>query len=68
MYPILLMIPYACDKNFDFHSDNDIKWFENNYMKMNSHKCHLFISGHKFEHLLAKMVMTKFGKQELLKF
>ena len=32
-----------------------IKWFEDNYMKINSDKCHLFISGHKFEHLWAKI-------------
>ena len=67
MYPILLMIPYACDKNFDFHSDIDIKWFENNYMKMNSDKCHLFISGHKFEHLLAKIGNDKIWKTRTVK-
>ena len=32
-----------------------MKWFENNYMKMNSDKCHPFISGNKFEHLWAKI-------------
>ena len=32
-----------------------MKWFENNYMKMNSDKCHLFISGNQFEHLWAKI-------------
>ena len=35
-------------------------------MKMNSDKCHLFNSSHKFEHLSAKIVKMKFGKQELL--
>ena len=25
-----------------------IEWFENNYTKRNSDKCHLFISGNKF--------------------
>ena len=54
--------PYACDKNLEFvltklenHSDIVIKWFENNYMKMNSEKCHPLISGHIFENLLAKI-------------
>ena len=54
--------PYVYDKNLEFvvtklenHSDIVIKWFEDNYMKMNSDKCHLFISGHKFEHLWAKI-------------
>ena len=54
--------PYVCDKNLEFaltklenHSDIAINWFEDNYMKMNSDKCHLFISGHTFEHLRAKI-------------
>ena len=28
-----------------------IEWFESNYMKLNKSKCHLLISGHKFENL-----------------
>ena len=43
---------YVCDKNLAFvlakleeNSNIAMKWFENNYMKMNSGKCHLFISG-----------------------
>ena len=64
MYVILPMIQhlYFCGKNLDFvltkldeHSIMAIEWFENNYMKMNSVKCHLFISGNKFEHLCAKI-------------
>ena len=54
--------PYVCGKNLVFvptklenHFDIAIKWFENNFMEMNSDKCHLFISGHKFEHLWAKI-------------
>ena len=46
-----------CGKNLDFvltkleeHSIIAIECFENNYMKMNSDKCHLFISENKFEH------------------
>ena len=64
---------YVWDKNLEFvltelenHSDIAIKWLKNNYMKMNSDKCHLFNSSHKFEHLSAKIVKMKFGKQELL--
>ena len=30
-----------------------IEWFEANYMKLNDDKCHLLISGHKFEHVWA---------------
>ena len=43
---------YVRDKNLAFvlakleeNSNIAMKWFENNYMKMNSGKCHLFISG-----------------------
>ena len=54
--------PYVCGKNLDFvptgleeHSITAIEWFENNYMKMNSDKCHLFILENKFEHLWTKI-------------
>ena len=30
-----------------------ISWFDNNYMKLNSDKCHLLVSGQKFEHIFA---------------
>ena len=43
--------PYVYSKNLDFvltkseeHSIMAMEWFENNYMKINSDKCHLFIS------------------------
>ena len=28
-----------------------IKWFENNYMKLNKDKCHLLVAGHRYETL-----------------
>ena len=58
---------YVWDKKLEFvltelenHSDIAIKWLKNNYMKMNSDKCRIFNSGHKFEHLSAKI-----GKDEI---
>ena len=46
--------PQACDhslKNVMFRLEHDsiagIIWFENNYMKLNTDKCHLLISGSK---------------------
>ena len=36
-----------------------IEWFDNNYMKLNQDKCHLIISGHKSEAILAKIGHTK---------
>ena len=50
--------PFVCNESVDFilkelkrkfHIATD--WFQNNYMKMNSGKCHLFAAGHKFEQL-----------------
>ena len=32
-----------------------IDWFQSNYMKMNSDKCHLLVAGHKFEQIWAKI-------------
>ena len=50
--------PYVCNKNLDFvleqlelQSNIAIKWFEDNRMKMNASKCHLFVSGNKYEHM-----------------
>ena len=58
MYVIWQMVPYICGNNLDFVliklEENSIGWFENNYMKMNSNKCHLFLSRKKIEHLWAK--------------
>ena len=31
---------------------------------MNSDKCHFFISGNKFEHLWAKIVIKEYGKKK----
>ena len=49
------------------HSDIAIKWFEDNYMKMNSDKYHLFISGHKFGHLWAKIGDDKIWETRTVK-
>ena len=54
--------PYVCNKNLDFaleqlelQSNIAIKWFEDNQMKMNASKCHLFVSGNKYEHMWARV-------------
>ena len=36
-------------------AENALCWFRNNGMKMNSDKCHLLISGHKHEVLIANI-------------
>ena len=54
--------PYVYDKNLNFviqqleqQSNIALKWFEDNNMKMNSGKCHLFVSGNKHENMWAKI-------------
>ena len=36
-----------------------IKWFENNYMKLNEGKCHLVIAGHRYETLWVNLGKTR---------
>ena len=45
-----LKMPYI-----EEHSIITIEWLEDSYKKMNSDRCHLFILGHKFYHLWAKI-------------
>ena len=42
---------FVCDLNLEVVlTQLVIAWFQNNYMKLNTDKCHLFVAGHKFEH------------------
>ena len=52
---------HDCDKNVEqvlIRLEHDsliaICWFESNYMKLNTDKCHLLVSGNKNEHMWAK--------------
>ena len=54
--------PFTGNKNLGFvlnelerNSNIAIDWFQNNYMNMNSDKCHLLVAGHKFEQIWAKI-------------
>ena len=54
--------PFVCDLNLktvmetlESHSEIAITWFECNYMKLNTDKCHLLVSGHKFEEMWMKV-------------
>ena len=58
--------PYACDsllENVLIDLEHDfslsIEWFENNHMKLNAGKCHLFISGNKYEHCWVNTGVSK---------
>ena len=51
-------IPYVCDsklnsviETLEHNSEVAIVWFEMNYMKLNTDKCHLLISGIKSEQM-----------------
>ena len=67
---------YACDRGANSlinRLKNDsylaIEWFENNSMKLNQDKCHLLVSGFKYENVWAKIGKTKIWeskKQKLL--
>ena len=55
--------PCVYDKNLDLvmqqldqQPNIALKWFEDNNMKRNAGKCHLFVSGNKHGHLWAKIV------------
>ena len=57
-----LTTPYVCDSNLEsvlerleHNSELAIAWFEMNYMKLNTDKCHLLISGNKNEYMWAKL-------------
>ena len=42
---------FVCDLNLEVVlAQLVIAWFQNNYMKLNTDKCHLFVAGDKFEH------------------
>ena len=54
--------PYVSDlclktvmEKLEEDSEIAITWFECNYMKLNTDKCHLLVSGHKFEEMWLKV-------------
>ena len=57
---LTIQLFYACNSNLtnlinrlEHDSKLAIECFENNYMKLNSDKCHFLISGHKHEMMWA---------------
>ena len=60
---------YACDVNLESvlgkveeNSEVAVIWFEKNYMKLNTDKCHLIVSGKSYEN-----VWVKLGKDRIWK-
>ena len=65
---------YVCNKNLNFvmqqseqQSNIFLKWFEDNNMKINAGKCHLFISGRKHEHMWDKIGDDQIWKSRTVK-
>ena len=63
-------IPCVCGKNLEIaltklvqHSVIATEWFQNNYMKMNSEKFHIFILGDRFEHLWTEIGNNRMWKK-----
>ena len=44
-----------------------IAWFQNNYMKLNTDKCHLLVAGHKFEQTWVKVGPDKIWENHSVK-
>ena len=44
-----------------------IVWFQNNYMKLNTDKCHLLVAGHKFEHTWVRVGPDKIWEDHSVK-
>ena len=65
---------YACDKDLNHlinRLEHDsflvIEWFGNNSMKLNDDKCHLQISGHKYENVWARIGNVKIWESKTQK-
>ena len=57
---------FACEKGLNSLIN---RWFENSHMKLNQGKCHLLLSGNRFENIWAKIGLAKIWespKQKLL--
>ena len=66
--------PYVCDESLqtvmnklEHHSDLAIIWFKSNYMKLNTDKCNLLISGHKYEHMWIRVGEEKIWEDRKVK-
>ena len=55
-------------KELEENSNLAINWFQNNYMKLNTGKCHLLMSGSEYEHFWAQIGKDKIWKDNEVKF
>ena len=54
-------------EKLQFAVGSAIEWFNDNGMKLNSSKCHLLISGHKYECMLCTVSNTQIIETHLVK-
>ena len=66
--------PFVCNLNLgvvltllEECSELVIAWFQNNYMKLNTDKCHLLVAGHKFEHTWVRVGPDKIWEDHSVK-
>ena len=66
--------PYVCDEKLEnvvskLENDSDIAicWFESNYMKLNTDKCHLLVTGNKYEQIWVKLGEEKIWENNTVK-
>ena len=74
MFVILPMTQLLCDLNLEVvltqleeSSKLVIAWFQNNYMKLNTDKCHLLVAGHKSEHIWVTVGLNKIWEDHSIK-
>ena len=59
---------FVCDLNLEVVlAQLVIAWFQNNYMKFNTDKCHLFVAGYKFEHAWVRVGPDKTRQDHSIK-
>ena len=66
--------PFVCDNDLgtvlnklEQNSALAISWFESNYMKLNTDKCHLLVSGSKYEHTWVQLGEDKIWENDTVK-
>ena len=51
-------------RQLECNSQLAISWFESNYMKLNTDKCHLIVAGNKFEQIWVKVGEDQIWKKK----
>ena len=66
--------PFVCDEilenvvsKLEHDTEIAICWFDSNYLKLNTDKCHLLMAGNKHEHIWVKLVDKKIWENNTVK-